>query len=594
MDTRSFLFLVVSCLGLALPGHSSAGCSIGKMADIPVTMRGLRALVPVKFNGADATLAVDSGAFYSLLAPASAAEYHLKVGPTPVIRMIRGVNGYASVGLTTINDFSIANIPIPHLQFLVGGTEVGAGAAGLLGQNVLGIGDVEYDFANGALRLMKPVGCDSNSVLAYWAQASAIPYGVIELEEYGLVRHTIGTIYINGVKIRAIFDTGAPTSILKLSAAKRAGVTPDSPGVVAAGYSTGVGTRGEQNWIGNFASVKLGTEEVKNTRLRFGEIELQDSDMLIGADFFLSHHIYVANGQHRLYFTYNGGPVFNLAAPPPSTAASSGLSAVPPLMKESESDPSDADGFSRRGSAFEARRDFEHALADFSRAIELDSSDSKYFFQRSQAYWLTKQPELAVKDLDQAIKLKPDFVDALVARAQAHLAAGDKSTVQSDLDAADRIAPPEAPIRMALGTLYERVDLLDAASKQYDLWIKSHQNDAYLPVALNEACWVRALSGQELKQALDDCDHALRLRSNFWAALNSRAWVEFRLGRFKQSISDFDSDLRNNPKSASSLYGKGLDELRLGDQKGGSSDISAAAAIDPLIKVTSDKYGLSP
>jgi hypothetical protein len=41
-----------------------------------------------------------------------------------------------------------------------------------------------------------------------------------------------------------------------------------------------------------------------------------DVDMLIGADFFLSHRIYVANSQRKLYFTYNGGPVFNLTAEP--------------------------------------------------------------------------------------------------------------------------------------------------------------------------------------------------------------------------------------------------------------------------------------
>jgi len=35
--------------------------------------------------------------------------------------------------------------------------------------------------------------------------------------------------------------------------------------------------------------------------------------MLIGADFFLSHRVYVASSQNRLYFTYNGGPVFDLS-----------------------------------------------------------------------------------------------------------------------------------------------------------------------------------------------------------------------------------------------------------------------------------------
>jgi hypothetical protein len=48
--------------------------------------------------------------------------------------------------------------------------------------------------------------------------------------------------------------------------------------------------------------------------VRIADFELRDADMLIGADFFLSHHIFVSNSQHKLYLTYNGGPVFNLAA----------------------------------------------------------------------------------------------------------------------------------------------------------------------------------------------------------------------------------------------------------------------------------------
>jgi len=34
--------------------------------------------------------------------------------------------------------------------------------------------------------------------------------------------------------------------------------------------------------------------------------------MLLGADFFMSHRIYVANGRRMIYFTYNGGPVFSV------------------------------------------------------------------------------------------------------------------------------------------------------------------------------------------------------------------------------------------------------------------------------------------
>ena len=42
--------------------------------------------------------------------------------------------------------------------------------------------------------------------------------------------------------------------------------------------------------------------------------------MLLGSDFFLAHHIYVAYSQDKVYFTYNGGPVFDLNALPPARA----------------------------------------------------------------------------------------------------------------------------------------------------------------------------------------------------------------------------------------------------------------------------------
>jgi hypothetical protein len=42
--------------------------------------------------------------------------------------------------------------------------------------------------------------------------------------------------------------------------------------------------------------------------------------MLIGADFFRSHRIYVARDQRRVYVSYVGGRVFDLSDPRPDPA----------------------------------------------------------------------------------------------------------------------------------------------------------------------------------------------------------------------------------------------------------------------------------
>src|SRR5256886_17522570 len=142
--------------------------------------------------------------------------------------------------LTEVKTFTIFGLPVPHVQFLVLPNDLGNGEAGILGQNVFRISDVEYDLANGVIRMMRPRDC-KNAVLAYWAKGTDKPVAEIDIE-FGtpLNPHTKGVAFVNGVKIHVIFDTGASTSYLTLAAAKRAGVTPQSPGVVDGGTRSGI------------------------------------------------------------------------------------------------------------------------------------------------------------------------------------------------------------------------------------------------------------------------------------------------------------------------------------------------------------------
>src|SRR6185312_11773367 len=314
---------IAFCALIGAADPTFAKCKVGKIAELPVTMNGLRPMVTAKINGADAQFIADSGAFYSLISPASAAEFKLHTEPAPFHLMIRGVGGITEAEVTTVREFTLAGVPIRNVQFVVGGSQPGAGAVGFLGQNVLHIADVEYDLSNGAIRLMKPDGC-GKAVMAYWAKDGDV-YSVIDIAwATSAFPYTTSTAFLNGAKVRVLFDTGASTSVLNLRAAERAGVKTDAPGVVKAGYSRGIGSRAIPTWIAPFDSFKIGDEEVKHTRLRIGDIGSPDADMLIGADFFLSHRVYVASTQRKLYFTYNGGPVFNLMPAPSALTASTG------------------------------------------------------------------------------------------------------------------------------------------------------------------------------------------------------------------------------------------------------------------------------
>ena len=555
-------------------------------------MSGLRPMVHAKINDTDVLFLADSGSFYSTLTPEAAADLKLHLEPVPAWFAMTGVGGEARTWLTRVDTFTLASLTVPKVEFLVAGNDLGGGAVGVLGQNVLRLaGDVEYDLANGVIRLFRADDCRKNT-LAYWATDR--PFSVIDIAHATAESpHTTGAALLNGAKIRVMFDTGAPASMLTLAAAKRAGVTPRSAGVVAAGAEYGGwGTRLVKTWIAPFPSFKIGEEEIRNTHLRVGDVDLHDVDMLVGADFFLSHRVYVANSQAQLYFTYNGGPVFDLTSRSNAAAQRAGDSAT---NDAAVGLPTDAAGFSRRGSAYAARRDFAHAIADLTRACELAPGEASYFYLRGQAYWGNQQPDLALADFNQALNLKPDYLPALLARADLNAWRHEKAAVITDLDAADRIAPKRADARLHMGDLYAYAGAYPAAIARYTDWLDTHgRDDVQSGRVLNSRCWTRALWGQELGQALADCNLALKLHPDNPTYLDSRGLVRLRRGEYDQAIADYTRALKLRPNIAWSHYGRGVAELRKGMKDQGHADIDAAIKLQPHIAEEASQHHIGP
>ncbi len=236
---------------------------------------------------------------------------------------------------------------------------------GLLGQNVFRIADVEYDLANGVIRLAQPRDC-KNIPLAYWAQAEHKELfdarALILQPRMSRIRSAIA--YLNGEKIRV--DVRYRRRHVHNNAG--CGQARRHHALAAQESSTreiylGFGHRIVKTWIATFASFKIGDEEIQHARLRFGDVNLVGNDMLIGPDFFLSHRIYVASSQRKMYFTYNGGPVFDLrTAPTPETGASGADAAPGAAPSEMHAErgrairrPDRCVGFARRGAASAAR-----------------------------------------------------------------------------------------------------------------------------------------------------------------------------------------------------------------------------------------------
>ncbi|HEX4709162.1 MAG TPA: aspartyl protease family protein [Phenylobacterium sp.] len=557
-------------------------------------MDGLRPHIAVRINGHDTSLLVDTGAFFSMLSDDAAARFAMKSAPVPYGMEISGVGGATrDARAVSADTFSFTTATFKNIPFLVGG-RVGEGdAVGVIGENAMGPFDVEYDFANGVMRWFKAVGCgDAN--LAYWA--AGMSPSRISLDAPGRYLEQVNSIaYVDGHRIHVTFDSGADLSVLNRPAAERAGVQMSSDSVTSGGISHGIYGGGQEQFLAPFASFKIGDEEIKNTRLRVSSLRLGDTEMLLGADFFLSHRILVSNSQKKLYFTYNGGSVFRLDATATTQRADGGPAPSSPGTATPEltsvASAKTAAEFQRRGQASAARQEFSAAIADFTRAIEIEPTEGTHYHSRAMARLSNGQPVLAMADLDQALKYKPDDVPALVARGQHYVATRDLVRARADFEAAMKLSPDNTDLPVEIGLAYAEGGAFDTAIQQFDAWVSAHPKAADLAQVLSMRCWTRAVWGKELEKALADCDTALR-GERVSAVMENRGLVLLRMGRVDEAIKQYDAAIRAQPKAAWALYGRGLSELKKGKKAEGDADIKAATAIAPDLPREAKRYGL--
>jgi tetratricopeptide (TPR) repeat protein len=441
------------------------------------------------------------------------------------------------------------------------------------------------------MRYFKADGCGYDANLAYWSQGLAVSRLTI-IEPTNILTKVIANAKIDGHAIRVSFSSASGLSILSRGAAGRAGVQINSDRVVRSDLTYGTYGKGLETSLAPFASFAIGDEEIKNTQLRIADIDLPSSDMVLGADFFLSHRILISNSQKRVYFTYNGGPVFRLDGNP-QQVAQGGASPLAASAAASGDEPKTGAEFARRAAAEAARRELQPALADYGKAIELEPDSGAHYRARAMVRLTARQPVLAMADLDESLKRRPDDPEALMRRGELYLSANDAARGKADFDAAMKLAPNESALVSQAANAYTRARLFEPAIQELDRWIATHPKNEDLARVQNARCFARAAWGRDLDMALADCDAAMR-RDRTSATMGNRGLVLLRLGRFDDSIAQYGEAIHAQPRDATAFYGRGLAELKKGAKAAGDADIAAATAIAPQAGEFYKRFGLTP
>jgi tetratricopeptide (TPR) repeat protein len=364
--------------------------------------------------------------------------------------------------------------------------------------------------------------------------------------------------------------------------AERLGFRASAKNIEATSSAQGIGWRPMESWIAEFDQLDVGGEQIHKPRLTVTDIGMT-VDLILGADFFLSHRVYVAHDQHRLYFTYNGGPVFRLEA----TA-----SAATETARAETKGAADPDALGRLASTELARRDYARAIADLNRALELAPDSVDLLMRRGRARMAAGDSDLAEADFSRALKLRPDDAEARLALAELKLKAKKTAAAEADLDALAKSTDQNLRVQMRVAALYADAHRFPKAIAIYDAWIAAHRGEPH-PGVLVARCRVRGLSGEGLDQALSDCDEGMRYGRPTAEEYEHRGLVRLRLNRLSGAIYDYDQALALQPKLAWALYGRGLAKIGQGRDADGRADIAAALALNADLADEAKSYGLA-
>lgn len=264
--------------------------------------------VPVKLNGVDKKLVLDTGGYTTQLTPDVVEELKLPIGgASGTMKFVGGTNG--SIASAKVADFQMGSMRAHDITLLVSpipGLE--KHADGLLASDLFLAYDIDLDFGHDKLNFISSDHCPGKVV--YW-QADAVADVPLRIVN----GHYLIDVTLDGKRLVAMVDTGASRSSIGLAEAHRFfGLSasdmeqaPKANGVVTSYYHKFASLAFEGIEIHDPTFVVIDTGVLDRDRARIGSHVVgqvaQTSDMILGMDIMRHLHLYIATKERKLYVT---------------------------------------------------------------------------------------------------------------------------------------------------------------------------------------------------------------------------------------------------------------------------------------------------
>src|ERR1039457_4849722 len=282
------------------------------------------------------------------------------------------------------------------------------------------------------------------------------------------------------------------------------------------------------------------------------EVALDRGDLPAAGRFLadLSHHADVldkAQGQTKLAAetAQLERRIADRAGRPPSVLAQYD-EAVTDLSRAIDLEPADASLIAQRGETYRLMERYDEAATDLSRAIDLEPGYGWAIGSRGQAYQALGRYDEAVTDLSRAIDLEPGYAWAIWQRGETYRLMGRYDDAVTDLSRAIDLEPAHAwaigsrgPAHQALGRYDDAVPDLSRAIdlEPADAWLIAQRGETY------------RLMGR-YDDAVTDLSRAIDLEPADAWAIAQRGETYRLMGRYDDAVTDLSRAIDLEPADA--------------------------------------------
>ncbi len=191
-------------------------------------------------------------------------------------------------------------------------------------------------------------------------------------------------------------------------------------------------------------------------------------------------------------------------------------------------------GYFHRGDWYEKNKQFELAIADFSKLLEIDPSKEFVYFNRGACYSSLGKDSLALNDFDMAVKLGSSNADAYYNRGRILAAFGKDSAALSDYNKAIELNPRSALSYMNRGVIYYNRQQPDLAIADYN---KAIEAEPTLDISYYNR-GVVYYGNKQFDLALADFTKAIALNATVFQYWEYSALTKEALGRTEEAKTD--------------------------------------------------------